>query len=43
MRKKRYVSRSIVFVICAIFAIAFLLPTVLGIALCCLFTAVFGA
>ncbi len=31
MRKKRYVSRSIVFVICAIFAIAFLLPTVLTI------------
>ena len=31
MRKKRYVSRSIVFVICAIFALAFLLPTVLTI------------
>ena len=31
MRKKCYVSRSIVFVICAIFAIAFLLPTVLTI------------
>ena len=31
MRKKRYVSRSIVFVIRAIFAIAFLLPTVLTI------------
>ncbi|MDY4104510.1 MAG: hypothetical protein SOY37_02910 [Oscillospiraceae bacterium] len=31
MRKKHYVSRSIVFVICAIFALAFLLPTVLTI------------
>ena len=31
MRKKRYFSRSVVFILCAIFAIVFLLPTVLTI------------
>lgn len=31
MRKKRYFSRSVVFILCAVFAIVFLLPTVLTI------------
>ena len=31
MRKKHYFGRAIVFVICAVFAVAFLLPSVLTI------------
>ena len=31
MRKKRYFSRTVVFLLCLVFAVAFLLPTVLTI------------
>ena len=39
MRKKRYFGRFVMFLLCAVFAVAFLLPTAAGFAACALFTA----